>query len=96
MKYLVEKDKKRRQSYLRVEWKRVMLKVLLKNSVLSLPSWHRKWKKFSRFSCPVKIRNRCQLTGRGGSIYRRFHLSRMALREEGNRGNLVGVKRSSW
>lgn len=96
MKYLIEKDYKRRQLFLKYEWKRMIWKALLDCPVLSESSWQKEWRKFPRNSSPVRIRNRCVLTGRAGSVYRRFRLSRMSLREEGNRGRLMGVYRGSW
>lgn len=96
MRYLIEKDYKNRKLFARYEWKRVVLKALLKCPRLSESSWNREWKGFPRGSSPVRIRNRCLLSGRAGSIYRRFRLSRICLREEGNKGRLAGVQRASW
>lgn len=49
-----------------------------------------------RNSSPVRIRNRCELTGRSRAYYRAFKLSRIALREYALRGMLPGVTKSSW
>jgi small subunit ribosomal protein S14 len=49
-----------------------------------------------RNSSPTRIRNRCELTGRPRAIYRKFKLSRLALRELASSGALPGVVKSSW
>ena len=49
-----------------------------------------------RNSSPTRIRNRCELTGRPRAVYRKFKLSRIALRELASSGALPGVVKSSW
>jgi len=49
-----------------------------------------------RNSTKVSVRNRCELTGRPSSVYRKFKLSRIALRELGNMGLIPGVTKASW
>lgn len=49
-----------------------------------------------RNSSKTRIRNRCALTGRPRAHYRKFRLSRIALRELASRGELPGVTKSSW
>src|ERR1700759_1454745 len=49
-----------------------------------------------RNSSPTRIRNRCALTGRPRAVYRKFKLSRLALRELASSGALPGVVKSSW
>ena len=49
-----------------------------------------------RNSSPTRIRNRCAITGRPRAIYRKFKLSRLALRELASQGALPGVVKSSW
>ena len=49
-----------------------------------------------RDSSRVRIRNRCKLTGRTRSVYRKFGLSRIKLRELSMTGALPGVVKSSW
>ncbi|MDR1488338.1 MAG: 30S ribosomal protein S14 [Holosporales bacterium] len=49
-----------------------------------------------RNSSKVRIRNRCELTGRPRGYYRKFGLSRIALRELGSAGFLPGVTKASW
>jgi small subunit ribosomal protein S14 len=49
-----------------------------------------------RNSSKARIRNRCELTGRPRAYYRKFHLSRIALRDLASMGLLPGVTKSSW
>ena len=52
--------------------------------------------KLPRNSCPTRIRNRCAVTGRPRGYYRKFGLSRIALRDLALRGDLPGVIKASW
>jgi small subunit ribosomal protein S14 len=49
-----------------------------------------------RNSSKVRYRNRCGLTGRPRGYYRQFDLSRIALRELGNFGQIPGLVKASW
>jgi small subunit ribosomal protein S14 len=49
-----------------------------------------------RNSSPTRIRNRCELTGRPRSVYRKTKLSRIAMRELGSKGLIPGLVKSSW
>jgi len=49
-----------------------------------------------RNSSPTRIRNRCEITGRPRAYYRKLGMSRVALRELGNRGLIPGLVKSSW
>jgi len=52
--------------------------------------------KLPRDSSKIRVRNRCVMTGRPRAYYRKFGLSRIALREEALKGNLPGVTKASW
>ena len=52
--------------------------------------------KLPRNSSPVRIKNRCSLTGRAKGYLRAFGLSRIQFREMANNGQLPGVRKSSW
>ena len=52
--------------------------------------------KLPRNSCPTRKNNRCALTGRSRAFYKKFGISRIALRELGLAGQLPGVRKSSW
>ena len=45
---------------------------------------------------PTRIRNRCDVSGRPRAVYRKLKLSRIALRELGNKGLIPGLVKSSW
>ena len=49
-----------------------------------------------RNSSATRIRNRCGMTGRPRAYYRKMGISRVALRELGNRGLIPGLTKSSW
>ena len=49
-----------------------------------------------RNSAPNRVRNRCSLTGRPRGYYRKFKLSRIAMRELASSGQIPGVVKSSW
>ena len=49
-----------------------------------------------RNSAPSRIRNRCDVTGRPRAYYRKLKMSRVALRELGNLGQIPGLTKSSW
>lgn len=55
-----------------------------------------KLNKMSKNSSPVRLRNRCQLTGRGKGVYRKFKISRLCFREMASKGMIPGVTKSSW
>jgi small subunit ribosomal protein S14 len=52
--------------------------------------------KLPRNSCPTRLNRRCEVTGRSKSYYRKFGVSRIALRELALRGQLPGMRKSSW
>ena len=47
-------------------------------------------------SVPVRIHNRCEITGRPHGFYRKFRISRIKLRDLASAGQLTGVTKSSW
>jgi small subunit ribosomal protein S14 len=49
-----------------------------------------------RNSAAVRVRNRCEVTGRPRGTYRKFKMSRIALRELGSQGLIPGLVKSSW
>ena len=52
--------------------------------------------KLPRDANPIRIRNRCNLTGRPRGYYRKFGLSRISLRELATKGRVPGLKKASW
>ena len=79
--------------------KREALKAIANNE--SLPLEERfdarlKLAALPRNSAPTRIRNRCDVTGRPRAYYRKLKMSRIALRELGNLGQVPGLTKSSW
>ena len=52
--------------------------------------------KMPKNSSPVRLRNRCQLTGRARGYLRKFKLSRLCFREMANSGLIPGIVKASW
>lgn len=52
--------------------------------------------KLPKNSSPVRLNNRCMFTGRVRSYYRKFGVSRLVLREMALKGEIPGLKKSSW
>ena len=55
-----------------------------------------KLEKLPKNSNPIRVRNRCNLTGRPRAYYRRFGLSRISLREMASQGLIPGITKASW
>ncbi|KGA96982.1 30S ribosomal protein S14 [Alkalihalobacillus alcalophilus ATCC 27647 = CGMCC 1.3604] len=52
--------------------------------------------KLPRDSSPTRLKNRCEITGRPRGYLRKFKMSRIAFRELAHKGQIPGVKKSSW
>lgn len=95
----VIKNKKREQLVAHYKVKREQLKKIVKNADLPLQERLEAQAKLSslpRNSSPVRVRNRCALTGRARGYMGMFHLSRIKFRELALDGVLPGVKKTSW
>jgi small subunit ribosomal protein S14 len=95
----VEKNDKRRKLVKKFANRRARLKAITKNQALSMEerfAAQLKLAQLPRNSAPNRIRNRCELTGRPRAYYRKMKMSRMALRELGNKGLIPGLVKSSW
>ena len=79
--------------------KRTELKKIIKNRKLPLDERFNaqlKLAKLPRNSAKIRIRNRCEITGRAHGVYRKLKISRIALRELASKGNIPGMTKSSW
>ncbi|MFN4091910.1 MAG: 30S ribosomal protein S14 [Brevundimonas sp.] len=79
--------------------KRAALKAIANNEALPLEERFEarlKLAELPRNSAPNRIRNRCEVTGRPRGYYRKLKMSRIALRELGNLGQVPGLTKSSW
>ncbi len=96
---MVQREKKRERTVAKFAEKRAALKAIIKNTELSDDE---RWdaqvalQKLPRNANPVRLRNRCQITGRPHGVYRKFRLGRNKLREAAMRGDIAGLKKSSW
>ena len=95
----VNRNKKRIKMSKRFEKKRKKLKQIIMNKKLSLEERFRAQLKLSKMpknSSKIRIRNRCELTGRPHGVYRKLKISRIALRELTLSGKIPGMIKSSW
>ncbi len=96
---MIEREKKRERTVAKYAVKRAALKAIIKDLQLSDEErWdaQEKLQKMPRDASAVRLRNRCQLTGRPHGVYRKFQLGRNKLREAAMRGDIPGLKKSSW
>jgi small subunit ribosomal protein S14 len=95
----VEKQK-RREQMVQLKWnKRQELKTRASNVNLSEEEREAArvaLNKMPRNSNPIRLRNRCQLTGRPRGVMRKFKLSRLTFREFASFGLIPGVTKASW
>ena len=79
--------------------KRAKLKALTKDQSVSSEERFAAQLKLAdlpRNSSPTRVRNRCEVSGRPRSVYRKLKMSRIALRELGSKGLIPGLTKSSW
>lgn len=67
-----------------------------KRAALKAAGDHEGLQKLPKNASPVRIKNRCALTGRSRAYMRQFGVSRIQFREMARRGELPGVKKASW
>ena len=78
---------------------RKALKAMIKDQSISFEDRFKAIKKLSempRNSSAIRYRNRCNVTGRPRGYYRKFGVSRIALRELGSLGIIPGIRKASW
>ena len=98
-KSAIEKNDKRRRLVAKFAGKRAALRAMAKDA--SLPPEERfkarlKLNELPKNGAATRMRNRCAVSGRPRGYYRKFGISRIALRELGSKGQLPGVVKSSW
>ena len=78
--------------------KRIALseKYAKKRAELKAAGDHEGLQKLPRNSNPIRVRNRCKLTGRPRGYMRQFGISRICFREMAKNGLIPGVKKASW
>jgi len=98
-KSAIEKNKRRMKMSAQYAAKRARLKALANDKNLPIEERFEAGQKLAqlpRNSAPNRVRLRCELTGRPRANYRKFKLSRIALRELASTGQIPGVVKSSW
>ncbi len=87
-----------KESMIAREVKRAKLveKYAEKRKALKAAGDHDALQKLPRNSSPIRLHNRCKLTGRPKGYIRQFGLSRICFREMANQGLIPGVKKASW
>ena len=96
---LINREQKRRDSVKKFEAKRAELLAIISDVKLSDEERHAarlKLQALPRDASPVRLRNRCALTGRPRGTFRKFGLGRSKLREHAMRGEIPGVIKASW
>ncbi|MDA0240945.1 MAG: 30S ribosomal protein S14 [Proteobacteria bacterium] len=96
---VLERNKKRQRLVAKYATKREALKAMAKDASLSPEERFNarlKLAELPRNSSAVRVRLRCEVSGRGRSNYRKFRLSRIALRELASQGQIPGMVKSSW
>jgi len=96
---VVNRDKKRREIVKKFAARRKELLELAGNLKLSPEERYaarEKLQKLPRDASPVRLRNRCALTGRPRGVYRKFGLGRGKLRILALHGEVPGVIKASW
>ena len=79
--------------------KRQVLKKIIMDKKLTLEERFKAQQKLSKLprnSSRIRVRNRCQITGRPHGVYRKLKISRIALRQLGLEGKIPGMVKSSW
>jgi small subunit ribosomal protein S14 len=95
----IEKNEKRRRMSKSAAPKRARLKAIAKDKTKPLEERFAatlKLAEMPRNSSKTRIRNRCEVSGRPRAYYRKLKMSRIALRELGNKGLIPGLVKSSW
>lgn len=96
---VINRDLKRRATVEKFATKRADLKAVISNVKLSeeeRAAARVKLQILPRNSSPVRLRNRCLLTGRPRGVFSKFGLGRIKLREYVMRGEVPGVIKASW
>ncbi len=95
----IAREKKRERLVALKREQRVKLKEIIRNPATSEEDQRAAQtalNKMPRNSSRVRLRNRCQLTGRSRGFLRKFKLSRLCFREMANKGLIPGVFKASW
>ncbi|MBN9344272.1 MAG: 30S ribosomal protein S14 [Caedibacter sp. 38-128] len=95
----VEKNNRRRKMSQQFADRRTKLKAIIYNRELTPEDRFEATLKLAalpRNSAKIRVRNRCEVSGRSRGVYRKFKMSRIALRELGSLGLIPGLTKASW
>ena len=98
-KSMLMRQRHREQAVKRFAVRRAELKELIRNPKTSddgKAEAQKRLQQMPRDASPVRLRNRCALTGRPHGYYRKFGLARTKLRETTMRGEIPGLRKASW
>jgi small subunit ribosomal protein S14 len=98
-KSTVNRNKKRIALNIKFANKRNKLKKIVMNKELSLDERFKaqmKLSKLPRNSSKIRVKNRCEITGRSRGVYRKLKISRISLRKLSLEGKVPGMVKSSW
>mgnify|MGYP001544759299 CR=1 FL=1 len=98
-KSATENNKKKQKMVEQYRDRRTKLKAMTKDDSLSMEERFEAQLKLAslpRNSSRVRVRNRCEVSGRPRGYYRKLKMSRIALRELGSKGLVPGLVKSSW
>ncbi|HEY8354040.1 MAG TPA: 30S ribosomal protein S14 [Methylophilaceae bacterium] len=96
---LIEREQKRRETVEKYAAKRAALIAIIKDAKASAEERREarlKLQNLPRNASPVRLRNRCALTGRPRGVFSKFGIARTKLRELMMRGEVPGVTKASW
>ena len=95
----IQRNLKRIKMAKKFENRRKKLKKIIRNKKLPLNerfAAQLKLSKLPKNSAKIRIRNRCEITGRPHGVYRKLRISRIALRRMASSGKIPGMTKSSW
>ncbi|MGI9295112.1 MAG: 30S ribosomal protein S14 [Pseudomonadales bacterium] len=98
-KSMIAREKKRQRIVAKYAAKRSELKAIISNpDVVDEEQWNAlvALQKLPRDASPVRMRRRCEVTGRPHGVYRKFGLCRNKLREHAMKGDIPGLVKASW
>ena len=95
----IQRNLKRIKMSKKYENRRKKLRAIVRNKKLPLNerfAAQLKLSKLPKNSSKIRIRNRCEITGRPHGVYRKLRISRIALRQMASAGKIPGMTKSSW
>jgi len=98
-KSMVLREQRRLKTVQRYAKKRAALKVIIQSPTSSDEQRHEalaKLQALPRDANPIRLRNRCAITGRSRGYFQKFGLGRNKLREQAMAGNIPGLVKASW